>query len=49
MQLCFTLKWKSHDSYDFKNEAGPNADSMTVMMDGKDTRVTAPAVKSVPK
>jgi hypothetical protein len=49
MQLRFTQKWTSKDSYDFKNEVGPNADSMTVMMDGKETRVTAPAAKPASK
>jgi len=49
MQLRFTVKWTSKDSYDFKNEAGPNADSMAMMMDGKGTRVTAPAAKPAPK
>jgi hypothetical protein len=47
MQLRFTQKWTSKDSYDFKTEAGPKADSMKVMMDGKETRVTA--TKPAPK
>jgi hypothetical protein len=47
--LRFTTKWTSKDSYDFKNEIGPNADSMAVMMDGKETRLTASAVKPAPK
>jgi hypothetical protein len=34
----FTEKWTSPDSYDFKNEVGVSADSMKVMMDGKETR-----------
>jgi uncharacterized protein DUF1579 len=49
VHLRFTLKWTSQDSYDFKNEAGPNADSIAVMMDGKETRVTPPDVKPAPK
>jgi len=49
MQLRFTVKWTSKDSYDFKNEAGPNVDSMAVMMDGKGTRMTLPAAKPAPK
>jgi hypothetical protein len=40
MQLRFTEKWTTPDSYEFKNEVGPNADSMMVMMGGKLTRVT---------
>jgi hypothetical protein len=36
--LRFTMKWTSKDSFDFKKEVGPNADSMQVMMDGKETR-----------
>jgi hypothetical protein len=47
--LRFTMKWMSKDSYDFKNEIGPNADSMTVMMDGKETRATAPSAEPAPK
>jgi len=47
MQLRFTVKWTSKDSYDFENEAGPTVDSMAVMMDGKGTRVTA--TKPAPK
>lgn len=46
--LRFTMKWTSPDSYDFKNEIGPSVDSMRVMMDGKETRVTA-AAKPPPK
>ncbi len=45
MQLRFTVKWTSPDSYDFKNEAGPNANSIGVMMDGKGTRSRAPELK----
>jgi hypothetical protein len=47
--LRFTMKWTSKDSFDFKNGVGPNADSMQVMMDGKETRVTPPAAKSAAK
>jgi Protein of unknown function (DUF1579) len=49
MQVRFTVKWTSKDSYDFKNEAGPNLDSMAVMMDGKGTRTALPPAKSAPK
>jgi hypothetical protein len=49
MQPRFTQKWTSKDSYDFKNEVGSDAASMKVMMDGKETRVTAPAAKPAPK
>ncbi len=49
MQLRFTVKWTSKDSYDFKNEAGPNLDSMAVMMDGKGTRMTLSPAKPAPK
>jgi len=46
----FTEKFTSPDSYDFKNEVGESADSMKVMMDGKETRTktsaTRPAVKN---
>jgi Protein of unknown function (DUF1579) len=49
MQLRFTVKWTSQDSYEFKNEIGPNADSMAVMMDGKGRRLTASAAKPAKK
>jgi hypothetical protein len=49
MQLRFTVKWISKDSYDFKNEAGPNIDSMAVMMDGKGTRMLLPPPRPAPK
>jgi hypothetical protein len=49
MHLRFTTKWMSPDSNDFKNEAGPNADAMRVMMDGTETRVKPPAVKPAAK
>lgn len=41
----FTEKWTSPDSYDFKNEVGVSADSMKVMMDGKETRTKTSAPK----
>jgi hypothetical protein len=47
MQMRFTVKWTSKDSYDFKSEAGPTAASLAPVMDGKGTR--APAVKPPPK
>jgi hypothetical protein len=47
MQMRFTVKWTSKDSYDFKTEAGPTADSLAVVMDGKGAR--APATKPPPK
>jgi hypothetical protein len=49
MQLRFTVKWTSPDSYEFKNEIGPSSDSMTVMMDGKGMRVMASAAKPAAK
>lgn len=49
MLLRFIQKWTSKDSYDFKNDVGADANSMKVMMDGKETRVTAPAAKTAPK
>jgi hypothetical protein len=39
MHLRFTQKWTSKDSFDFKDEGGPTADSMTVTTSGKGTRV----------
>jgi hypothetical protein len=40
MYLRLTQKWTSKDSFDFKDEGGPATDSMTVMTEGKGTRVT---------
>jgi hypothetical protein len=44
-----TQKWRSKDSFDFKSEAGSNADSMMLMEEGKESRVTAVPVKSASK
>lgn len=41
MEMHYTIKWTSKDAYDFKFESGPDANSMKVMMEGKQTRVTA--------
>ena len=43
MEMHYTIKWTSKDAYDFKFEGGPDANSLKVMMEGKETRVTAPA------
>lgn len=39
MHLRLTPKWTSKDSFDFKDEGGADADSMTVTTEGKGTRV----------
>jgi hypothetical protein len=49
MYLRLTQKWTSKDSIDFRDEGGPAADSMTVMTDGKGTRLTASAGNAAPK
>jgi hypothetical protein len=48
-QYRITQRWTSKDSFDFKSEAGSNADSMMVMEDGKESRVTAPPASPTPK
>lgn len=45
IQFRFTQRWTSQDSYDFKNEVGESADSMKVMMEGKETRASTLATK----
>jgi uncharacterized protein DUF1579 len=47
MQLRLTQKWTSKDSFDFKDEGGTDANSMTVTTDGKGTRVRTPAGKAL--
>jgi len=42
MQLRLTQKWTSKDTFDFKDEGGTDANSMTVTTDGKGTRVRTP-------
>ena len=49
IQFRFTEKWTSPDSFDFKNEFGVSADSMKVMMDGKETRAKTSASKPAEK
>jgi hypothetical protein len=49
MYLRLTQKWTSKDSFDFKDEGGPAADSMTVRTEGKGTRVTRYAGNAAPK
>jgi len=44
MKQRFSVKWTSKDAYEFKFEAGPDANSMQTVMEGKETRV-APAAK----
>jgi hypothetical protein len=40
MEMRYTIKWTSKDAYEFKFEGGPDANSLKVMMEGKQTRVT---------
>jgi hypothetical protein len=49
IQFRFTETWISPDSYDFKNEVGESADSMKVMMEGKETRASTFASKPTEK
>jgi Protein of unknown function (DUF1579) len=49
IHVRFTDKWTSADSFDFKNEIGSNADSMSVMMAGKQIRVAVRAARPVSK
>ncbi len=49
IHVRFTNKWTSADSFDFKNEIGTKADSMTVMMAGKQIRVAARGAMPVSK
>ena len=49
MYLRLTQKWTSKEPFDFKDDGGPAADSMTVMTEGKGTRVTRYAGNAAPK
>ena len=41
MKQRYSIKWTSKDAYEFKFDAGPDANSMQTVMEGKETRVTA--------
>jgi hypothetical protein len=49
MLLRLTQKWTSKDSFDFQDEGGPDAKSMTVTTDGKGTRAKMSAGDTAPK
>jgi hypothetical protein len=41
MKQRYSIKWTSKDAYDFKFDAGADANSMQTMMEGTEKRVTA--------